>query len=358
MSIESGSINSLLKKTMECGATDLHLCVGTKPLIRVNSRLIPVEGTKRLEPDDIMQIIGEHLDEAKKRQLADNKVVDFSYSLPGIGRFRCNMYRQRGTYAIAIRALPIEIPSFDSLGLPEVIRSLATKSNGLILVTGATGSGKSTTLASVLDIINSQQQYHIITIEDPLEYLHRHKRSMVTQREIGEDADNFAKALKSSLREDPDVIMVGEMRDIETISIALSAAETGHLVLSTLHTIGAVKSIDRIIDSFPTNQQNQIKSQLATVLEGVVSQQLIPRKDDMGLVVATEVMVATPAVRNLIREGKYYQINNLIQSGNDEGMRSLERNLAQLCRDGVIDEKVARLKAQDMQLFDRYMSMK
>ncbi|MBN2559052.1 MAG: type IV pilus twitching motility protein PilT [Clostridia bacterium] len=351
-------MDSLLKKTMECGATDLHLCVGTRPLVRVNSRLVPAEGTKKLEPDDIIQIIGKYLDETRRKQLEDNKVVDFSYSVPGLGRFRCNIYKQRGTFAIAIRALPIEIPAFESLGLPDVIKTFTTKSNGLILVTGATGSGKSTTLASMLDIINSQYHYHIITIEDPLEYLHRHKKSMVTQREIGEDADSFAKALKSSLREDPDVIMVGEMRDIETVSIALSAAETGHLVLSTLHTIGTVKSIDRIIDSFPTNQQNQIKSQLATVLEGVVSQQLIPRKDGRGLVVATEVMVATPAVRNLIREGKYYQINNLIQSGNEEGMRSLERNLAQLCRDGVIDEKVARLKAQDMQLFDRYISMK
>ena len=357
MDILSGSINHLLKKTMEYGATDLHLCTGRRPLVRINSRLTPIENTEKLTPGDIDKIIDEYLDEQKRSVLVDNKVIDFSYSIPKLGRFRCNIYRQRGTYAMAVRALPLEIPDFDTLGLPDVIKSFTDKSKGLVLVAGATGSGKSTTLASLVNMINNRYHYHVITIEDPLEYLHKHKKSMITQREIGEDADSFASALKSSLREDPDVIMVGEMRDMETVSIALSAAETGHLVLSTLHTIGAVKSIDRIVDAFPTNQQNQVRSQLATVLEGVVSQQLIPRKDGKGLVAASEVMIATPAVRNLIRESKYYQINNLIQSGFNDGMRSLERNLAKLCRDGVIAEKEARLKAQDMLLFNRYMSM-
>ena len=316
-----------------------------------------MEGTKKLTPGDIDKIIVEYLDETKRTHLVENKVIDFSYSIPRLGRFRCNIYKQRGTYAMAVRALPLEIPAFDTLGLPDVIKSFTKKSKGLVLVAGATGSGKSTTLASLVNIINESYHYHVITIEDPLEYLHKHKKSMITQREIGEDANSFASALRSALREDPDVIMVGEMRDMETVSIALSAAETGHLVLSTLHTIGAVKSIDRIIDSFPTNQQNQIRSQLATVLEGVVSQQLLPRRDGTGLIAASEVMVATPAVRNLIRESKYYQINNLIQSGFNDGMRSLERNLARLCREGVIEEKEARLKTQDMQLFNRYMSM-
>ncbi len=357
MNINSGSINDLLKKTMVYGATDLHLCAGSKPLVRINSKLTPVEGTDELKPGDINKIIDHYLDEAKRTQLVENKVLDFSYSIPKLGRFRCNIYKQRGTYAMAVRALPLEIPKFDTLGLPDVIKGFTDKSKGLVLVAGATGSGKSTTLASLVDIINNKYHYHVITIEDPLEYLHKHKKSMITQREIGEDAFSFASALKSALREDPDVIMVGEMRDMETVSIALSAAETGHLVLSTLHTIGAVKSIDRIIDSFPTNQQNQIRSQLATVLEGVVSQQLLPRENGKGLVAASEVMIATPAVRNLIRESKYYQINNLIQSGFSDGMRSLERNLAKLCRDGVIEEKEAQLKAQDMQLFNRYMSM-
>lgn len=357
MSINSTSINDLLEQTMAHGATDLHLCAGSKPLIRINSKLTPVEGTEHLEPEDINKIIYQHLDEKRMEQLTENKVVDFSYSVSKLGRFRCNIYKQRGTYAMAIRALPLEIPNFDSLGLPEIIKGFTEKSKGLVLVAGATGSGKSTTLASLIDMINDKYHYHVITIEDPLEYLHRHKKSMITQREVGEDAFSFASALKSSLREDPDVIMVGEMRDMETISIALSAAETGHLVLSTLHTIGAVKSIDRILDSFPTNQQNQVRSQLSTVLEGVISQQLIPRKDGKGLIAASEVMVATPAVRNLIRESKYYQINNLIQSGYNDGMRSLERNLANLCKNGVIEEKEARLKAQDMQLFNRYMIM-
>lgn len=357
MSIYSTNINELLKKTMEYGATDLHLCAGSQPLVRINSKLIPIKGTEILKPEDINIIIGQHLDEVRMKQLIENKVVDFSYSVPKLGRFRCNIYKQRGTYAMAVRALPLEIPHFEDLGLPEIIRGFTEMSKGLVLVAGATGSGKSTTLASLIDIINDKYNYHVITIEDPLEYLHKHKKSMITQREIGEDAFSFASALKSSLREDPDVIMVGEMRDAETISIALSAAETGHLVFSTIHTIGAVKSIDRILDSFPTNQQNQVRSQLSTVLEGVISQQLIPRKNGKGLVVASEVMVATSAVRNLIRESKYYQINNLIQSGYNDGMRSLERNLANLCKEGVIDEKEARIKTQDIQLFNRYMTM-
>jgi len=357
MDINSGSINDLLKKTMKYGATDLHLCAGSKPLVRINSKLTPVEGTEKLTPGDINKIVDHYLDGVRRSELAENKVVDFSYSIAKLGRFRCNIYRQRSTYAMAVRALPLEVPKFETLGLPDIVKEFTKKSKGLVLVAGATGSGKSTTLASLIDMINEEYNYHVITIEDPLEYLHKHKKSMITQREIGEDALSFASALKSALREDPDVIMVGEMRDMETISIALSAAETGHLVLSTLHTIGAVKSIDRILDSFPTNQQNQVRSQLSTVLEGVVSQQLIPRKNGKGLIAASEVMVATPAVRNLIRESKYYQINNLIQSGVDDGMRSLERNLAKLCRDGVIDEKEAKLKTQDVQLFKRYMSM-
>jgi len=351
------TIDALLRTTMELGATDLHLCAGTRPLVRISSRLIPLDKTQKLTPDDINLIISEYLDEQSRIKLFQNKVIDFSYSIANLGRFRCNIYKQRGTYAIAIRALPIDIPEFDTLGLPDVIKKFTKKTKGLVLVAGATGSGKSTTLASLIDIINRNNHYHVITIEDPLEYLHSHNKSMVTQREIGEDADDFSTALRSSLREDPDVIMVGEMRDLETISIALSAAETGHLVLSTLHTIGAVKSIDRILDSFPTNQQNQARSQLSTVLEGVISQQLIPRKDGSGLVAASEVMVATPAVRNLIRENKIYQINNLIQSGDADGMRSLERNLAKLCNDGVITEEAARIKAQDIQLFNRYMAI-
>lgn len=348
----------LLNETMKYKATDLHLCAGSKPLMRANSKLVEIPETEKMTPDVINNIIEEYLDEKKYKTLLDNKVIDFSYSKRNLGRFRCNIYKQRGTYAIAIRTLPLEIPEFSDLGLPDILKSFTEKTKGLILISGATGSGKSTTLASIIDLINRNYNYHIITIEDPVEYLHRHQKSMVTQREIGDDALSFADALKSALREDPDVIMVGEMRDIETIQIALTAAETGHLVLSTLHTSGAVKSIDRIIDAFPNVQQNQIKSQLSTVLEGVVSQQLIPRTDKNGLVLATEVLVVNPAIRNLIREGKHYQINSLIQTGSISGMHSLEKNLADLCKQGIIGKDDARLKAHDIQLFNEYMALK
>ncbi len=345
----------LLEETMKHKGTDLHLCAGSKPLMRVNSKLMEIEGTDKLTPDVIVNFVEAYLGEENLNTLKKNKSIDISYSKRNLGRFRCNVYFQRGTYAMAIRALPLEIPEFSTLGLPNTIERFITKTKGLVLVTGATGSGKSTTLASMIDLINQKYKYHIITIEDPLEYLHRHKNSMVTQREIGEDALNFTTALKAALREDPDVIMVGEMRDMETISIALTAAETGHLVLSTLHTGSAVKAIDRMVDAFSREQQNQIRSQLATVLEGVISQQLIPQKDGKGLRAVSEVMVANTAVRNLIREGKHYQINNLIQTGSKIGMVSIERHLAQLVKEGAIDYEAAKIRATDSQIFDNYL---
>lgn len=346
----------LLEETMRNKGTDLHLCSGSKPLMRVNSMLQEVEGTGILTPDIINNFVEDYLGEENLLLLKKNKSIDISYSKRNLGRFRCNVYYQRGTFAMAIRALPIEIPHFDTLFLPDIIKDFTNKTKGLVLVTGATGSGKSTTLASMIDLINENHKYHIITIEDPLEYLHRHKNSMVTQREIGEDAIDFTSSLKAALREDPDVIMVGEMRDMETISIALTAAETGHLVLSTLHTSSAVKAIDRMIDAFSMEQQNQIRSQLATVLEGIVSQQLIPLKDGKGLRAVSEVMVANTAVRNLIREGKHFQINNLIQTGSKSGMVSMERNLAELVREGAITPELARLKAMDPTVFDQYLN--
>jgi len=345
----------LLEETMRQKGTDLHLCAGSKPLMRVNSKLTEIEGTEKLTPDVIVNFVEEYLGDENLESLKRNKSIDISYSKRNLGRFRCNVYFQRGTYAMAIRALPLEIPEFDTLGLPDVIKNFTKKSKGLVLVTGATGSGKSTTLASLVDLINQEHKYHIITIEDPLEYLHRHKNSMVTQREIGGDALDFSTALKSALREDPDVIMVGEMRDMETISIALTAAETGHLVLSTLHTGSAVKAIDRMVDAFNTEQQSQIRSQLAAVVEGIISQQLIPQKDGKGLRAISEVMVANTAVRNLIREGKHYQINNLIQTGSKIGMVSMERHLAQLCKEGAIDKELAYIKAPDPLIFENYL---
>lgn len=355
MESSTSYMDFLLEETMKHNGTDLHLCAGSKPLMRVNSKLIEIEGTERLMPDMITPFVEEYIGEANMKILEKEKSVDISYSKRNLGRFRCNVYYQRGTYALAIRALPLEIPAFDTLGLPAGIKDLTTISKGLVLVTGATGSGKSTTLASLVDLINQNNKYHIITIEDPLEYLHRHKNSMVTQREIGEDANDFASALKAALREDPDVIMVGEMRDMETVSIALTAAETGHLVLSTLHTSSAVKAIDRMIDAFNMEQQNQIRSQLATVIEGVISQQLVPKVDGKGLQAVSEVMVANTAVRNLIREGKHYQINNLIQTGSKIGMVSMERELAKFVASGVLDKETAYIRAMDPTLFETYL---
>jgi len=348
-------LESMLVIAKDENATDLHLCPGSKPVIRVNGKLREIENANMIMPNEVNAIIGGIIDEKKFRKLDQQRVLDFSFSKTGLGRFRANIYSQRSTYAMAVRRLPFEIPAFDELGLPASVKSFTHKTKGLFLATGATGSGKSTTLASLLNVINETYNYHILTIEDPIEYLHKHKKSLVTQREIGEDADSFAQALRSALREDPDVIMVGEMRDPETISIALTAAETGHLVLSTLHTVGAAKSIDRVIDAFDPSQQNQIRSQLATVLEGVVSQQLIPRIDKPGLVVASEVMFVNPAIRNLIREGKHFQINSIMQTGQSQGMQLIDAELARLCNENVIDAEEANLRAQDAQLLQQYL---
>ena len=350
-------LDNLLEISKQHHATDMHICVGSYPLMRVNARLEIIPGTSIFSSEEVAGIVGSCLDPVRMDRLTRNKVVDFSYSRSGFGRFRCNIYKQRGTFAIAVRMLPLNIPSFEELGLPDTVLQFTRKTTGMVLLTGATGCGKSTTLASLLDIINKEYSYHILMIEDPVEYLHSHCKSLVTQREIGEDASSFASALRSALRQDPDVIMVGEMRDQETISIALSAAETGHLVYSTLHTIGSVKTLDRVLDSFPTDQQNQIRSQLATVLQGIISQVLLPTKNGSGLVAACEVMAVTPAVRNLIREGKHYQIGNIIQTGRDQGMCSLERNLAELAAKNIVDEKTARIKAQDVKLFEQYLAL-
>ena len=349
--INTRNLDDLLNYTCSLKASDLHINVGSKPTIRLNSTLQTISGTEVVTPDISWELVKPLLDENKLKQLEINGDVDFSFSKAGLGRFRVNVYRQRGSYSIAIRSLPFIIPPFDSLGLPQVIKGFTKKTRGLILATGPTGSGKSTTLASILNMINEERRAHIITIEDPIEYLHKHKNGLIDQREVGADARSFASALRATLREDPDVILVGEMRDPETISIALTAAETGHLVFSTLHTVGAAKTIDRIIDSFPPAQQNQVKSQLATVLEGVVSQQLIPKRDGSGIAVAVEVMLVNAAIRNLIREGKPYQINSTIQTSSNIGMQSMEANLAQLCAEGVITQEDALIRASDSQLF-------
>lgn len=348
--IDVCNIDQLLEYTCKAKATDLHLNVGSKPALRLNSTLQVMPGTKVVTPEISTKLVEVILDEKKRQLLEINGDVDFSFSKSGLGRFRVNIYRQRGTYSIAIRSLPFLIPNYESLGLPQIIKTFAKKTKGLVLATGPTGSGKSTTLASLIHMINEERKGHIITIEDPIEYLHKHGSCLIDQREVGADTKSFASALRATLREDPDVIMVGEMRDPETISIALTAAETGHLVFSTLHTVGAAKTIDRIIDVFPPAQQSQVKSQLATVLEGVISQQLIPKKDGTGIVAACEVMVVNSAIRNLIREGKPFQINSIIQTSSNMGMQLLENHLAQLCNEGIISQDDAVVRATDQQL--------
>lgn len=340
------SLDDLLRFTVEQGGSDLHITVGIPPTVRKNGRLVKV-GDTRLDPNSTEQYVREILDKDQLKEFEERGELDLSFSRNGIGRFRVNVFKQRGSWCMAIRAVNMNIPTLDSLGHPAIIKELARKTKGLILVTGPTGSGKSTTLAAMIDQINEERDCHILTLEDPIEYIHRHKNSIVNQREIGHDSHSYANALKAALREDPDVILVGEMRDIETISIAVTAAETGHLVLSTLHTIGAANTIDRVIDVFPPHQQQQIRVQLSTILQGVVSQQLLSRIDKHGRAAAIEVMVATPAIRNLVREGKTHQINSLIQTGAKFGMQSMDGCIANLYRSKMISYDDAITYAAD-----------
>ena len=322
------------------GASDIHITSGIPPTYRINGKLIPI-GDTILTPEDTENLILQSLSDYQMEILREKGEVDFSYSSPGVGRYRVNAYRQRGTYGMALRIIPLTIPSTEALGLPDVVNDLARLPRGLILVTGPTGSGKSTTLASMIDQINKERNCHILTLEDPLEYLHKHNKAIVNQREIGSDSLSFANALRGALREDPDVILVGEMRDLETISIAITAAETGHLVLSTLHTNGAAKTVDRVIDVFPPHQQQQVRVQLASVIQAIISQQLLPKGDGKGRVAALEIMVATPAIRNLIRENKNYQIDTAIQTGAKLRMQTMDTSLINLYKRGIITKEVA-----------------
>ena len=348
-------IISLAKKTVDLGASDLHLSVGIPPVVRIDGKLVKLEEYQRLMPDDIEKIVFEFLDEKHRDMLVDKGEVDFSHSQRGIGRFRVNAYRQRGSYSMALRVVALDIPNIDELRLPEILKDFSLKQRGLVLVTGPTGSGKTTTLAAMIDHINKNRNCHILTIEDPIEYLHKHDKGIVNQREIGNDSTSYSNALRAALRQDPDVILIGEMRDLETISIALTAAETGHLVFSTLHTMGAVSTIERIIDVFPPAQQNQIKIQLASVLHGVVSQQLVRKLDGSGRIAATEVMVCNSAIRNHIREGKTHQIMSSLQTGIKFGMHTMDSSIAQLYREGVISYEDALTCAFDKEAFSRYI---
>jgi len=334
-------IDDLLRYAVSVGASDLHLTTAMPACIRLHGAIRPIEGSPRLSNEQIRDMIFGILPQAKREQFEAAKELDTSHSIPGVGRFRVNVFLQRGTVAAVLRAIPHEIPEFSSLGIPEAIRSFTELRRGLVLVTGPTGSGKSTTLAALVDIINRTKPLHIITVEDPIEFLHNHKRSIVNQREVGQDTTSFAEALRRVLREDPDVILVGEMRDLETISMALTAAETGHLVFGTLHTQDAPQTIDRVVDVFPTNQQEQVRTMLAASLEGVVTQQLLVDASGTGRLAACEVMVCTSAVRNLIRSNKTHQIYSLMQTGGQYGMQTMDQALARLVREGRVSEAVA-----------------
>lgn len=327
-------------------ASDLHLSVGTPPACRIDGYLVNLSKLD-LSVEEVEDMAAFVLNYRQNDSLNEHGEVDFAYSVPSLGRFRVNVFKQRGSTSIAARILNMDIPMPEDLGIPRGLVSMTDKRRGLVLVTGATGSGKSTTLASLINIINKKYRYHIITLEDPVEYLHRHNKSIVNQREMGMDSENYATALRAALRQDPDVILVGEMRDLETISIAVTAAETGHLVFSTLHTLGAANTIDRIIDVFPPGQQQQIRTQLADVLECVVSQQLIPRKSGNGRVAAFEVMIANSAIRNQIREAKTYQITSSMQTARKSGMQTMDDALYDLFIAGEIAEGDALHFAQD-----------
>ncbi len=344
-----GRLEKILSCAAAAEASDVHLTTGRPPILRINGELKPLDShVGKLTPADIEAMAEEILDPVRYQKFSDLGEIDFSYSVHGLGRFRVNVFKQRGTAAMAIRLIRSSVPTVKELGLPEAVTHLTRKQRGLILVTGPTGSGKSTTLAAMINQINAERACHIITLEDPIEYLHSHQKSIVNQREIGQDSKSFAAALRAAMREDPDVILVGEMRDLDTIATAITAAETGHLVLATLHTTSAPLTIERIIDVFPAHQQQQIKMQLSNTVQGVICQQLLPRKDGRGRVAALEIMVATPAVRNLIREGKNHQIISQMQTGAKYGMQTMETGLKKLVQNDVISPETAKLKAMEM----------
>lgn len=344
----------LIKIGTEKNASDIHLTVGVPPIFRINGSLIKY-GEETLKPEDTKKLVQEILNERQFEELDKNGEIDTSFSNPGVGRFRVNAYKQRGSYGAALRIISLKIPTMEELRLPKVASDLARQPRGLVLVTGPTGSGKSTTLASMIDLINHERSCHILTLEDPIEYLHKHDKSIVNQREIGSDSHSFSNALRAALRQDPDVILVGEMRDLETIGIALTAAETGHLVFSTLHTLGAAKTIDRIIDVFPPHQQQQIRIQFASTIQGIISQQLLQKSDGSGRVAAFEVMLATPAIRNLIREEKSYQIDTAIQTGAKYGMETMDNSILEHYKKGTISRETALNQAFNVELMKRYV---
>lgn len=330
------TLYDLLKQMIEKRASDLHVTTGSPPRLRIDGKLIPIDHPP-LTPADTKNLCYSILTDAQKHRFEENNELDLSFGIKGLSRFRANIFMQRGAVAGAFRTIPFGIKTFNELGLPDIINELVKKPRGLIVVTGPTGSGKSTTLAAIVDRINEERYDHIITIEDPIEYLHGHKKSLINQREVNADTSSFKAALKYVLRQDPDVVLIGEMRDLETIEAALTVSETGHLTLATLHTNSAVQTINRIIDVFPSHQQEQIRVQLSFVLEGIISQQLIPKKTGQGRVLAVEILIPNPAVRNLIREDKIHQIYSIMQTGQARsGMQTMNQSLLELYTKGLI----------------------
>jgi len=347
-------IELLLEEVIRFDASDLHIQVGLPPMLRVDGSLKPIEDAPVLEPSDVEKLVYSILDDDQKEILLKDKEVDFSFAFGNYGRFRVNAFHERGNLAAALRLIPSKIRTLEDLKMPKILESFTKFPRGLVLVTGPTGSGKSTTLAAMVDKINSEQSKHILTIEDPIEYAHHSKKSIVVQREIHYDTYSFGAALRSSLRQDPDVVLIGEMRDLETIAAAVTIAETGHLVLATLHTNSAAQSIDRMIDVFPPHQQQQIRVQLAGMLQGICSQRLIPAIGG-GRIISAEILVATGAVRNIIREGKTHQLDAVIQTGAEYGMQSMDRQLVQLVQAGTISFDEAKNVAVDLQELERLM---
>ena len=345
--MDTPSIKELLSRMIQEGASDLHIVVGNPPVLRIHGSLEPIEGYGRLSPEQTQELIYSVMNEEQVAEFEAEKECDMSFGIEGLSRFRLNVYRDRGSVVAAFRSIPYEIRSFDQLGLPRVAADFAYRPLGLVLVCGPTGSGKSTTLASILDKINRERKCHIITIEDPIEYLHTHKLSVINQREVNSDTKGFSAALKRVLRQDPDVILIGEMRDPETIQAALTVAETGHLAFATLHTNDALQTINRIVDVFPANQQAQVRTQLSFVLEGVMVQQLVPRADGLGRVLAMEIMIPNAAIRSLIRAEKLEQIPSMIEIGKGEGMMTMNQSLYRLLRRGVITADMAFKRSMD-----------
>lgn len=355
--MEMLDINRILDEARDLGCSDLHFTNGLPPIVRLHGSIRKLSGYEECNEDMIVSVINQITKPKQKASISKGLDTDFSYISSSKFRHRVNVYRQRGYHAIAIRLLRDDIPTLADLNLPAILGEFSLAPRGLVLVTGPTGSGKSTTLAAMIDHVNCRKNCHIITVEDPIEYVHEHKQCMVNQREIGQDVDSFAGSLRAALREDPDVILVGEMRDFETINAAVTAAETGHLVMSTLHTTGAAETIDRIIDVYPPHSQGQIRSQLANSIVGIISQTLVPTADGKGRCAALEILAATDAVRAMIREGKIFQIPTAIATGKKQGMFTLDQDLARLVRTGKIDDAVARSRCQDLSEYKRYLDM-